>query len=142
MRTLLLTATLSASVLATGCGSSGTGLYRRTGTVTFAGKPVPLGTVYFDPDVSTGASGPSGFADIVDGKYDTNNGKGSIGGPMIVRVTGYSDENRDKISGFGPPLFAEHHMKAELPAATSELNIEVPASAANGLPKQTAPLDP
>src|SRR3954452_19872297 len=102
MRTLVLTTAMSASVLVTGCGSSGTGVYRRTGTVTFAGKPVPLGTVYFDPDVAAGGSGASGFAEIVDGKFDThNNGKGSISGPMIVRVTGFSDQGKDKISGFG-----------------------------------------
>src|SRR5262245_54061339 len=143
MRTLSLTAAMTLLVLATGCTSSGPSVYRRTGAVTFAGNPVPLGKVYFDPDVAAGGSGPSGFADIIDGAYDTNNnGKGSIGGPMIVRVTGFSDQNKDKISGFGPPLFAEHRTRSDLPAASSELNTEVPAAAANGLPKHPAPLDP
>jgi len=57
-------------------------------------------------------------------------------------VIGHSDENKDAISGFGPPLFAEYQMKADLPAKASELDLDVPASAAKGLPKKSPPLDP
>lgn len=134
---------LMISFSAAGCGPSGPTVYRRSGTVTFDGKPVPLGKVYFEPDVPAGGSGPTGFADIRDGKYDTSDtGKGSAGGPTIVRVSGYSDQNKDAISGYGKPLFVEYQTKSDLPSERSEFNIEVPASAAKGLPKKTAPLDP
>lgn len=140
MRGLLLSAGFLA-VLAAGCGPS-SGVYRRSGSVTFDGKPVPLGKVYFDPDVAAGGSGPSGFADVVDGRYDTRGGHGVGGGPVIVRVAGYSRDDPDPVSGFGKPLFVEHHVRADMPASESEYDIAVPASAAKGLPKRTAPLDP
>jgi hypothetical protein len=142
MRTLLLS-TAILTFLAAGCGPSGPATYRRSGSVTFDGKPVPLGKIYFDPDVAAGGSGPSGFADIVAGRYDTSTGgKGVGGGPMIVRVTGFSKENPDPSSGFGKPLFAEHQVKADMPGSASEYDVAVPASAAKGLPKHTVPLDP
>ena len=141
MRTALLVAA-ALSLFVAGCGPSGPPSYRRSGAVTFNGKPVPLGKVYFEPDVAAGGSGASGFADIVDGRYDTGRGgQGSPNGPMIVRVTGYSDENKDAISGYGRPLFAEYQTKADMPAAASEFDVEVPASAAKGLPKNPPPLD-
>ncbi len=142
MRTFVLLI-LVLSLFAPGCGSSGPTTYRRSGTVMFDGKLVPLGKVYFEPDVAAGGSGPSGFADIRAGKYDTSdNGKGSVSGPMIIRVSGYSDQDKDAISGYGKPLFVEYQTKAEMPTSKSEYNIEVPASAAKGLPKNTVPLDP
>jgi len=139
MRRLLFPALLA--VLA-GCKPSGPAEYRRTGTVQFDGKPVPMGKIFFEPDVSAGGSGPTGYADIVDGRYTTAGGKDARGGPTIVRVTGYSNENPDKISGFGQPLFAEFETKLNLPEKASEHDIEVPASAAKGLPKKSVPLDP
>ena len=45
---------------------------------------------------------------------------------------GYSNENPDKISGFGKPLFAEFETKLDLPEKASEHDIEVPTSAAEG----------
>jgi hypothetical protein len=140
---LLSAALLPLAFLAAGCGPSGPAVYRRSGTVTFNGQPVPLGKIYFDPDVTAGGSGPSGFADIVDGKYDTSDeGRGAVSGPVIVRVTGFSKDDPDPISGFGKPLFAEYQVKADLPSSKSEYNVDVPASAAKGLPKNTVPLDP
>ena len=128
-------------VLAAGCGEQG---YRVSGKVTFDGQPVPMGKIYFDPDTAAGGSGASGFADIVDGKFDTSaaNGRGMSGGPTMVRIQGHKKEPADATSGYGPPLFAEYTVKATLPSATSTKDFDVPASAAKGLPKDTAPLDP
>lgn len=143
MRRLLLAAT-AVMIFVSGCGPTGPAVYRRSGTVTFNGKPIPMGKIYFDPDVAAGGSGPSGFADIVDGKYDTNHGEGKGGpaGPMIVRVTGHTDENKDPVSGFGPPLFKEYQSKVDLPASAHTFDLDVPASAAKGMPKAPPPLDP
>lgn len=130
-------------VWAAGCGG-GPKTYRVSGTVTFNGQPVPMGKIYFDPDTAAGGSGPSGFADIVDGKFDTSaaNGKGVAGGPTVVRIQGHKKESADAISGYGPPLFAEHTVKADLPREAATKDFDVPVSAAKGLPKKTAPLDP
>ena len=130
-------------VWAAGCGGGSKG-YRLSGAVTFNGQPVPMGKIYFDPDTAAGGSGPSGFADIVDGKFDTSaaNGRGVSGGPTVVRIQGHKKEPADVTSGYGPPLFAEYTVKADLPGETSTKDFDVPASAAKGLPKTTAPLDP
>jgi hypothetical protein len=73
----------------TGCGESGPQRFRLQGTVEFDGKPVPAGSVYLDPDATKGNKGPQGFATIVDGKFDTQNGgKGHVGGAMRVRIVG------------------------------------------------------
>jgi hypothetical protein len=139
-----LTAGLLAAglVWAVGC-ESGPKTYRLSGKVTFNGQPVPMGKIYFDPDPTAGNSGQSGFADIVDGAFDTSaaNGRGVAGGPTIVRIVGNKKEPADPTSGYGPLLFAEYSVKAELPRETSTKDFDVPASAAKGLPKNPAPLD-
>lgn len=75
--------TVCASLLvATGCNQE-----RRevvAGTVTYQGIPVPRGTVYFEP--SDGAVGPMGTAEIVDGRFRTDEGKGPFAGRLLVRV--------------------------------------------------------
>jgi len=134
-----LAALLAAGLLTTaGCGSKA---HRLSGTVNFDGKPLPLGRIYFDPDSTKENTGPSGFTDIVDGEYDTAiKGKGVTGGPTVVRILGFKKEGADS-SGFGPPLFQEYTLQVDLPVADSTRNFDVPASAAKGLPKVTAPLD-
>lgn len=127
-----------------GCGPADR-THHVSGKATFDGKPIPKGKIFFDPNVAAGNAGPSGFADIVDGQYDTSRagGKGTVGGAMTVRVEGYSDQNVDAISGYGKPLFAQYSESVELPKEQSTRDFNVPASAAKGLPKHaTPPLDP
>lgn len=133
---------LAAGLLwAAGCG--GDKGHRVSGKVTFNGQLVPMGKIYFDPDTAAGGSGASGFAVIVDGAFDTSaaGGRGVAGGPTVVRIQGYKKEPADAVSGYGPPLFVEHKDKADLPRESSTKDFEVPAKAADGLPKKTAPLD-
>ena len=60
----------------TGC-SQQEKLYRVSGVVTYAGKPIPKGLIFFDPKTD----GPQGFANIVEGKFDTaQQGRGVRGG--------------------------------------------------------------
>src|SRR5204862_378695 len=69
---------------AVGCGESRVEV---SGEVTFDGKPVPAGRIYFNPDFTKGNDGPQGYADIKDGKFDTRNkGKGACGGPTIAVI--------------------------------------------------------
>jgi hypothetical protein len=126
-----------AGCLALGCGGDGT--YRVSGKITFNGQPVPAGKIYFMPDGAKGNSGPTGFADIRDGSYDTAaaGGRGAPSGPVIIAVEG--------IDPSGPPpkadpsgevtakvLFPRYELTADLPKSASTKDIDVPASAAKG----------
>lgn len=105
-----------------GCGGRGdaTKRFDLSGSVTFDGKAVPAGTILFEPDSSKGNKGPAGFAKIADGRFDTAaGGKGTIGGPHVVRITG-SDE---------ATLFSDYVTQADLPKEKSTKDFEVPASA-------------
>lgn len=85
IRVLLVSAMLSVAV---GCGSGGLQLTDISGDVAFDGLPVPAGEIEFypkDPEL------PKGYAEIVDGQYDTSleGGKGIVLGEYEVRVSGY-----------------------------------------------------
>lgn len=139
IRMLLVPAALC--VLALGCGG-GEG-NRVSGNVTFDGQPVPRGKVYFTPDGAKGNTGATGFADIVDGKYDTgaSGGRGAPTGAVVIKVEGNDP------SGVGPGaepdvttklLFSGYEMTADIAEGASTHDISVPAEAAEG-PK--APTD-
>ncbi len=127
-------------LFALGCGGDGTN--RVTGTVTFKGAPVPAGKIYFIPDASKGNTGPTGFADIKDGKYDTGikGSRGSVAGPVVIAIEG-TDPNAkpepkkgEEVSAEATVklLFARHEVHAEMPNSSSTKDIEVPAEAAKG----------
>lgn len=127
-----------------GCG--GQRGYRVSGKVTFQGKPVPAGKILFSPDATKGNTGPTGYADIKDGEYDTAlpGGKGVVGGPMIVEITG--NDPSAKSDGSGPvepgtvkSLFPRYETKAELPKSETTKDFEVPKEALKGPPQPTGP---
>ncbi len=124
---LLLAACL---ISAAGCGSDGPPRYDLSGTVTFDGKPIPAGTIVFQPDTSAGNSGPQGTAEIRDGKFDTANaGKGTVGGAQVVRIRGLdhlAESENDPVK----ELFPEYELKADVPKENGTMNFEVPADAA------------
>ena len=136
-RVYLLLACL-AGACAIGCARSGPKTYRVRGIVTFNGSPVPAGRIDFMPDARRGNSAMAGFAKIVGGSYDSAaGGVGSAGGPMTMLVSGY-----ELVAGppqRSRPLFLDHVMAAELPAADSSFNVEVPASAAAKSQPSVAP---
>lgn len=108
-------------VLLVGCSSDkGPERFRLNGEAKCDGKPIAFGDVVFTPDGSKGASGPQGFANIRDGKFDTSGegGKGIAGGPMIIRVTGFT--------GPGGKLICEHEYAVELPKKDASFEIVVP----------------
>jgi len=106
-----------------GCGPREEKLYRVSGTVTYSGKPIPKGLIFFDPRVD----GPQGFANIVDGKYDTSQqGKGVRGGSTYdVRVNGFTGIEANE-APFGQPLFPEYTGTKELPAVDSTYDLDIP----------------
>jgi hypothetical protein len=118
-----------ACLLAVGCGDAGTGpsRHRISGAVTFDGKPVPAGTIYFEP-----ASGPAGSARIINGQYDTNSGKGTVGGPHNVMIEGY-DGLAAHPGEMGTPIFKPFKVKETLSTTDSTKDFAIPASAAKGL---------
>ena len=121
---------VAASFLA-GCGGgSGPRGVDVSGIVTFDGKPVPSGVIYFDPDTAVQNDGVQGFARIKNGKYDTREtDKGIGGGPYRVRITGATAD------AGGPPraLFTEYSISVDFPYESTTRDFQVPASAASGM---------
>jgi hypothetical protein len=121
--------------LVVGCGGKG---HRVSGKVTFNGQPVPAGKIFFIPDASKGNSGPTGYADIRDGSYDTSakGGRGTDnGGAVIVAIEGYDPNapaTKDEQSGeeIRPLLFPRYETHTELPTSSTTKDFDVPASAA------------
>lgn len=121
---LLAAAVCAAASIVVGC-SSEEKLYDVSGTVTHNGKPIPKGLIFFDPDMSKGGVGTQGFANILNGKYDTaDKGKGIRGGAYIVRVSGFDGKEAND-APFGQSLFPEYTETRELPSTTSTLDIDV-----------------
>lgn len=118
---------LAAAVwFAGGCGSKpgpGTARYHVSGTVTYQGKPVPAGSITFQPDGTRGNAGPAGGAAIQNGKYDTRTSrKGTVGGPHIVQIEGLDGPD-------GNELFPEFTTTVDLPKQNTTQDFDVPAAA-------------
>lgn len=127
--------------VAFGCGGDKT--VRVSGKVTFKGAPVPAGKIYFMPDGSKGNTGPTGFADIKDGAYDTSatGGRNPPPGAVIIAVEGMDPSAPPDKAKKGEPtseestaklLFARYETAADLPTSASTKDIDVPADAAKG----------
>jgi len=124
---------LLAALWAAGCGPSGAGPERHliSGSVSFAGRPVPRGRIEFEPDAARGNRGPAGVARIVDGRYRTERRFGAVAGPQVVRISG-SDGVPRSLSGEGwtdpdgAPLFVDHIEKIDLPDDTATVDFTVP----------------
>lgn len=116
---------LAAAVVLSGCGGREK-LYDVSGTITFDGKPIPKGLIFFDPDSSKGTQGTQGFANILNGKYNTaEQGKGIKGGSYVIRISGFDGKEAPE-APFGMFLFPEYQDRKELPAQTQTLDINVP----------------
>jgi len=109
-----------------GCGPPKEEVYRVHGTVTFKGKPVPKGNVFFDPDGTKGTSGKQGFAGIVDGKFDTAapDGDGIKKGDYTVRVQAFDGKPLPDLP-FGNGLTAEYVTKKSFSEDDNEYDIVI-----------------
>lgn len=116
----------AALLMAAGCGS-GERLYHLSGAITYQGRPVPAGTIVFEPDATKGNTGASGYAKIKDGRYDTKapECKGTVGGPHLVRILGLDGIARGELLN-GMPMFPEYSTMADLPQEDSTKDFEVP----------------
>tara|TARA_R110002095_G_scaffold142965_1_gene123815 strand:- start:26051 stop:26464 length:414 start_codon:yes stop_codon:yes gene_type:complete len=101
-----------------------------SGKVTFAGKPVPAGEVSLEPDSAKGNSGPASVAIIKQGEYATETGKGIIGGPYIVRISGNDGVSVTLPDGMqlpeGKQLFGSYETKIEFAKENATKDFEVP----------------
>jgi hypothetical protein len=97
-------------------------LFRVSGVVTHGGKPIAKGAIHFVPQ----ADGPQGYANILDGKYDTaKQGKGIRGGAYAVRVNGFDGKEANE-APFGQALFPEYTGTKDLPKQDSTYDLDVP----------------
>jgi hypothetical protein len=114
-----------------GCGDRGPRQYEVSGTVTYGGKPVPYGTIDFEPDASAGNRGPGGRAEIRDGHYATAPDRGVVGGPYVVRICGSDGmplemPEEGLVDPAGTPLFEEHVEHVDLPNKDTTRDFAVP----------------
>lgn len=128
-RSALLALAVCLTLFGLGCqrGDDGPQRFRLSGTVTYNGKPVPKGFINFNP--AEGNPGPGSGAEIVDGKYETREGKGIIGGPHIVIITGSDgvpyEECGETVQG-GKQLFPRYQTEVDFPKEDGEENFDVP----------------
>ncbi|MCC9606889.1 hypothetical protein LOC68_15605 [Blastopirellula sp. JC732] len=126
---LHLGAIVLAGMLLLGCQRDEISRHRLSGTVTYHGKPVPAGAIFFEPDASQGNSGAPSYAQIKEGKFDTaaENGLGFIGGPHVVTIEAFDGKAVNDYAPFGVSLTPgkSYVKKFDLPSEDAELTIEM-----------------
>jgi hypothetical protein len=117
-----------ALVALAGCGGESLDRYPLTGTVTYDGKPVESGVIFFEPKASAGKLAPTVYLSIEDGKLDAEN-EGPVKGTYHVIVRGY-DKSKERVDDDGititPQLFPDYEFDVEIPPPDNVLNVEVP----------------
>lgn len=94
------------------------------GTVTFRGKAIPKGEIYFDPDISI--KGPQGRAIINEGKFSTKDlNSGIVSGKYTVRIHGFDGKPREE-APMGKAIFPAYEVGMELTAGKA-IAIEIPS---------------
>ena len=126
---VLLTALALVSATLVGCGKRGSdALYEISGSVTFAGRPVPGGRIVFEPDEARGASGMVSIGDIANGSYRTRPQRGFGGGPC--RVTIYGTDGTVPTEEKDTSLFPPWQTTLDLPREACRRDFDVPADTA------------
>lgn len=115
-------------ILAVGCSQGGPQRFRVSGAVAYGDKPVQLGRVVFEPDVTQGNDGPQGFAPIENGRFDTAgpHSRGVIGGPTLVRIDAFEMTGGEDAAASGRLLFPTHQEKMDLPRGDVTCDFVVP----------------
>jgi hypothetical protein len=105
------------------------------GTVTYDGRPVPQGSVWFEPTAAVGTIAATGFAVIENGSYrtppDTSPGKGLYKVRIIGRDgTPPTEKDRGEMMPgqkfLGQPVFPEYSTTMELTGGNGQLDLVVP----------------
>ena len=126
---------VGAMLVAAGCSRAPAGpqRYPVSGSVTFAGQPVPAGRIVFEPDRAAGNSGPAAYGSIVAGRFTTYPRMGAVEGPHVVQISGFDGKAFGELSE-GKPLFPEHTTSATVPAVPATINFVVPDPAVTPRP--------
>jgi hypothetical protein len=108
-----------------GCGHAGPKLYHISGEVTYDGKLIPEGVIYFTPNTAAGERGSQGVAFILNGKYDTSNGRGVSSGSVSVVISGTQrSAGKEDVTA----LFEDYTEEFDMPNQNTVKNFDVPAS--------------
>ena len=102
---------------ALGC-SKQNNVFSVSGTVMYKGQPVPKGEIMMLPDSTKGNRGPSVVALIEDGRYQTPQGKGVVGGPYSLMITGYQTGPKSPdptAPEYGRSIFGEQVRHVDFP---------------------------
>jgi hypothetical protein len=116
------------------CGCAGDGLERHQikGKVTFGGKPVESGAIFFEPTLSAGRIAPTVYLPVRGGAYDTGV-KGPVSGKYRVIVGGI-DAASKRVDDDGithtSRLFEDHVFEVDIPPPNNTLDVDVPAARA------------
>ena len=106
-----------------GCGESGPPRYSASGAVTWNGQPVPRGYIVFTPNSASGNPGPGTQAEIIDGRYKTGRGEGTIGGAHTASITGFDGQpyqDGPVTNPNGHLLFSDQQQTVDLPQADGQ----------------------
>jgi hypothetical protein len=118
-------------VALTGCGDDGMNRHRITGTVTYDGKPVESGAIFFEPTASVGMIAPTAYLRVENGKYDTGD-KGPVAGKYRV-VVGGMNQSKETVDSDGvthtPRLFPDYKFEVDIPPPNDTLDVVVPVAA-------------
>lgn len=116
-----------ACLASAGCGGPGemATRFHVAGVVTVDGTPVVAGRIYFTADASKHNNGPTGGADIKNGRFDTRVGvgKGGPGGPVTVLIKGFDGQIAPQ-RPMGNAIFT-YTVKIELPRESATTNFEL-----------------
>jgi hypothetical protein len=106
-----------------GCGSNPPAAFHYSGEAHFDGRPIASGEAVFTPNIAKGNSGPSGFAIIRNGRFETRaeEGRPCAAGPATVRI-----HAKPRSDG---SVTCEYETEVDLPTGGGELKFEIPASA-------------
>lgn len=126
IRLVQLAVLLGSVVVGAGCQKSGPVRVHVAGEITYKGKPLPAGIITIEPDITRGADGPQGFAQIKNGKFDTRqNGRMACQGPAIVSIQGYDGVSKGPENVLGSALFTQYTEMVELNGKDPTLKLDI-----------------
>lgn len=109
--------------------------YPISGTITYQGKPIPVGSITLVPDSTQGNRGAAVSMEILDGTFDSANAsRGHVGGPHVATVVGLDGNGDGDLFPKGYMLFQDYQFTLDLPKEASTQDIVVPTD--RKLPKR------
>lgn len=118
---------VAAILVLSGCDSQAR--HQLSGTVTYQGKPVTMGSVRFEAEHSAGNVTPVCYAQIVDGKYEMKPEERPATGRYRVLVMGIDESRIKKEPGVPwemPELFPPYTTTIDVPQPNGTFDITIP----------------